>query len=172
MLDSRFWESGTFCFVLFFSVLCLVSKNNLRFFAQICSDYQLMYLCIAIQSKRVWDCGAFELHSKNGCTSAKPKASFRFAFGLRVLWHIDTTYTSIRFCFLSFSEFLWDEGWLPRKLTSTRVSNVFVNNGRSADCQNLPCCDSTAVFLLHLRTHTYVCVHYLQFTGYETGNTK
>jgi len=40
-----FLRIGYFCFVLFFSALCLLPKNNLRLFAQICTDYQLIYLC-------------------------------------------------------------------------------------------------------------------------------
>ena len=46
MLGSHFLRIGHICFALFFSALCILPKNNLRLFAQICPDYQLMYLCI------------------------------------------------------------------------------------------------------------------------------
>ena len=46
MLDSRFLRVGHFCFVLIFRMLCCTDENNLRLFAQICPDCQLMYLCI------------------------------------------------------------------------------------------------------------------------------
>ena len=160
MLGSLIWESGTLCFVLFFSELCFVPKNNLRLFAQICSDYQLMYLCIAIQSQEdvrlrcIWTSFEERLH----LSKAKSELSLciRFARSLTYWHNLHFDKILFFFHFLSFCEM--KVGFLGSSLRLGLVMCLWIMGGQRTARS---CPAATARQFSLTPTHIHVCMRTL-----------